>query len=96
MFESQSGPSQIFIAPLYPPSTKWVAGSKVKAARKPMANYHIMPYAKNNQDPNPGSPMLGLSVEPTLLFTNKHLSVSMWRFRQTFASHEKFNSVRVT
>ncbi|GFO28203.1 hypothetical protein PoB_005470800 [Plakobranchus ocellatus] len=29
-----------------------------------------MPYAKNNQDPTPGSPMLGLSVGPTLLFTN--------------------------
>ncbi|GFO31760.1 hypothetical protein PoB_005826500 [Plakobranchus ocellatus] len=26
-----------------------------------------MPYAKNNQDPTPGSPMLGLSVGPTLL-----------------------------
>ncbi|GFN95807.1 Zinc finger protein [Plakobranchus ocellatus] len=26
-FDSQSGPSQIFIAPLCPPSTKWVARS---------------------------------------------------------------------
>ncbi|GFN99990.1 hypothetical protein PoB_002649600 [Plakobranchus ocellatus] len=34
-----------------------------------MANYLIMPYAKNNQDPTPGSQMLGLSVGPTLLFT---------------------------
>ncbi|GFO19083.1 hypothetical protein PoB_004558800 [Plakobranchus ocellatus] len=67
-FGSQSGPSQLFIAPLCPPSTKWVARSlkthpaKVKAARKAMANYLIMLYAKNNQDPTPGSPMLGLSV----------------------------------
>ncbi|GFO19294.1 hypothetical protein PoB_004579900 [Plakobranchus ocellatus] len=28
-----------------------------------------MPYAKNNQDDTPGSPMLGLSVEPTLLYS---------------------------
>ncbi|GFN90365.1 hypothetical protein PoB_001687100 [Plakobranchus ocellatus] len=28
-----------------------------------------MPYAKNNQDPIPGSPMLGLSVGPTLLLS---------------------------
>ncbi|GFO29287.1 1-phosphatidylinositol 4,5-bisphosphate phosphodiesterase delta-4, partial [Plakobranchus ocellatus] len=28
-----------------------------------------MPYAKNIQDPIPGSPMLGLSVGPILLFT---------------------------
>ncbi|GFO28814.1 hypothetical protein PoB_005531900 [Plakobranchus ocellatus] len=34
-----------------------------------MANYLIMPHAKNNQDPTPGSPMLGLSVGPTLIFT---------------------------
>ncbi|GFO21536.1 hypothetical protein PoB_004804100 [Plakobranchus ocellatus] len=33
-----------------------------------MANYLIMPYAKNNQNPTPGSPMLGLNVGPTLLF----------------------------
>ncbi|GFO21838.1 hypothetical protein PoB_004834300 [Plakobranchus ocellatus] len=39
--------------------------AKVKAARKAMANYLIMPYAKNNQDPTTGSPMLGLSVGPT-------------------------------
>ncbi|GFO33394.1 hypothetical protein PoB_005989900 [Plakobranchus ocellatus] len=32
-----------------------------------MANYLIMPYAKNNQDPPPGSPMLGLSTGSTLL-----------------------------
>ncbi|GFN92085.1 hypothetical protein PoB_001859100 [Plakobranchus ocellatus] len=31
-----------------------------------MANYLIMLYAKNNQDPTPGSPVLVLSVEPTL------------------------------
>ncbi|GFN86254.1 hypothetical protein PoB_001276000 [Plakobranchus ocellatus] len=67
-FESQSGLSQFFIVPLWQPSTKWVARSaKVKAARKAMANYLIMPYAKNNQNPTPGSPMLGLRVRPTLL-----------------------------
>ncbi|GFO49993.1 hypothetical protein PoB_007649800 [Plakobranchus ocellatus] len=39
-----------------------------------MANYLIKPYAKNNQDPTPGSPMLGQSVEPTLLtLFNLHL-----------------------
>ncbi|GFO30024.1 hypothetical protein PoB_005652900 [Plakobranchus ocellatus] len=32
-----------------------------------MANYLIMPCAMNNQDPIPGSPILGLSVGPTLL-----------------------------
>ncbi|GFO43299.1 hypothetical protein PoB_006980400 [Plakobranchus ocellatus] len=32
-FDSQSGPSQIFIAPLCPPSTKWVARS-LKIRRK--------------------------------------------------------------
>ncbi|GFO34222.1 chromosome 15 open reading frame 61 [Plakobranchus ocellatus] len=32
-----------------------------------MANHLIMLNAKNNQDPTPGSPMLGLSVGPTLL-----------------------------
>ncbi|GFO38706.1 hypothetical protein PoB_006521100 [Plakobranchus ocellatus] len=32
------------------------------AARKAMANYLITPYAKNNQDPIPGSPMLVLSL----------------------------------
>ncbi|GFO45933.1 hypothetical protein PoB_007243800 [Plakobranchus ocellatus] len=41
---------------------------KVKAARKAMANCLIMPYAKNNQDPTPGYPMLWLSVGLTLLF----------------------------
>ncbi|GFO44098.1 hypothetical protein PoB_007060300 [Plakobranchus ocellatus] len=30
-----------------------------------MANYLIMPYAKNNQDLTPGSSMLGLSMGPT-------------------------------
>ncbi|GFN82456.1 NADP dehydrogenase [ubiquinone] iron-sulfur protein 7, mitochondrial [Plakobranchus ocellatus] len=29
-----------------------------------MANYLMTPYAKNNQDPTPGSPMLGLSLYP--------------------------------
>ncbi|GFO19970.1 hypothetical protein PoB_004647500 [Plakobranchus ocellatus] len=33
-FESQSGPSQIFIAPLCPPSTNWVARS-LKTRRNP-------------------------------------------------------------
>ncbi|GFO49104.1 hypothetical protein PoB_007560900 [Plakobranchus ocellatus] len=28
-----------------------------------MANYLITPYAKNNRDPTPGSPMLGLSQQ---------------------------------
>ncbi|GFO46468.1 hypothetical protein PoB_007297300 [Plakobranchus ocellatus] len=37
------------IAPLCPPSTKWVGG-------------------ESNKDPTPGSPMLGLSVGPNLLF----------------------------
>ncbi|GFN89927.1 hypothetical protein PoB_001643300 [Plakobranchus ocellatus] len=32
-----------------------------------MANFLIMPYVKNNQDPTSASPMLGLSVGPTLL-----------------------------
>ncbi|GFO37887.1 anaphase-promoting complex subunit 4 [Plakobranchus ocellatus] len=49
-------------------STKWVGRSlrpgEVKAARKAMANYLIMPYAKNNQDPTPGSPLPGLSMPP--------------------------------
>ncbi|GFO49840.1 rho GTPase-activating protein 18, partial [Plakobranchus ocellatus] len=40
---------------------------KVKAERKAMANYLIMPYSKNNQNPTPGSPMLGSSVGPALL-----------------------------
>ncbi|GFN88757.1 hypothetical protein PoB_001526300 [Plakobranchus ocellatus] len=39
--------------------------AKAKAARKEMVN--IKPHAKNNQDPTPGSPMLGLSVGPNLL-----------------------------
>ncbi|GFO31816.1 hypothetical protein PoB_005832100, partial [Plakobranchus ocellatus] len=48
--------------------TKWVARSlkrpaEVKAARKAMANYLMMPYAKNNQNPTPCSPMLGLSLD---------------------------------
>ncbi|GFO30002.1 hypothetical protein PoB_005650700 [Plakobranchus ocellatus] len=38
-----------------------------------MANYLIMPYANNNQDPTPGSPMFGLSVGPTLHFIHNHL-----------------------
>ncbi|GFO49130.1 hypothetical protein PoB_007563500 [Plakobranchus ocellatus] len=33
-----------------------------KGRRKAMANYLIMRYAKNNQNPTPDSPMLGLSV----------------------------------
>ncbi|GFO42209.1 hypothetical protein PoB_006871400 [Plakobranchus ocellatus] len=71
-FESQSRPSQLYSALLYPPSCKWVARSlstsaKVKAARKGIANYLIMPHAKNNQDPTTGSLMFGLSVGPTLL-----------------------------
>ncbi|GFN79163.1 LOW QUALITY PROTEIN: hypothetical protein PoB_000566900 [Plakobranchus ocellatus] len=33
-----------------------------------MANYLKMPYAKNNQDPTPGSPTLRLSMGPTLLY----------------------------
>ncbi|GFN74325.1 hypothetical protein PoB_000083100 [Plakobranchus ocellatus] len=33
-----------------------------------MANYLIMPYAKNNQDSTPVSPMLVPSVGPTLLY----------------------------
>ncbi|GFO20422.1 hypothetical protein PoB_004692700 [Plakobranchus ocellatus] len=48
-FESKSGLSKFFIAPLSSPSTKW-------------ANNLRLAYAKNNQDPTPGSPMLGLSV----------------------------------
>ncbi|GFN94485.1 hypothetical protein PoB_002099100 [Plakobranchus ocellatus] len=40
---------------------------KQKAARKAKANYLIMPFAKNNQDHTPGSPMLGLSMGPSLL-----------------------------
>ncbi|GFO01851.1 hypothetical protein PoB_002835600 [Plakobranchus ocellatus] len=31
-----------------------------------MANYLIMPYAKNNQDPTPDSQMLRLNVGPSL------------------------------
>ncbi|GFO21318.1 hypothetical protein PoB_004782300 [Plakobranchus ocellatus] len=57
-FESQSGLNQFIIAPLYPPSTKWIDPVKVKAARKAMAYYLMMPYAKNNQDTTFGSPML--------------------------------------
>ncbi|GFO32589.1 hypothetical protein PoB_005909400 [Plakobranchus ocellatus] len=37
---------------------------KIKAVREAMANYIRMSYAKNNQDPTPGSPMLGLSMGP--------------------------------
>ncbi|GFO27226.1 hypothetical protein PoB_005373100 [Plakobranchus ocellatus] len=33
-----------------------------------MANFLILQYAKNNQDPTPGSPMLGLIVSSTLLY----------------------------
>ncbi|GFN75859.1 hypothetical protein PoB_000236500 [Plakobranchus ocellatus] len=55
-----TGPGQFFISLLYSSSTKGVG--KVKAARKAMANYLIMPYAKNNQDPTPSSPMPGLRV----------------------------------
>ncbi|GFO03336.1 collagen alpha-4(vi) chain [Plakobranchus ocellatus] len=44
---------------------------KLKTARKVMANYLIMPNGKNNQDLTPGSPKLGLSVRPTLLYTDK-------------------------
>ncbi|GFO20739.1 hypothetical protein PoB_004724400 [Plakobranchus ocellatus] len=50
-FESQSGASQRFIAPLCPA----------------MANYLIMPYAKNNQDPTPGSPTPKQEVLHTFL-----------------------------
>ncbi|GFO22168.1 hypothetical protein PoB_004867300 [Plakobranchus ocellatus] len=46
-------------------------GQKVKAARKAMANYLILPYARNIQDPTPGTPMFRLSVGPTLLFDIK-------------------------
>ncbi|GFO05186.1 hypothetical protein PoB_003169100, partial [Plakobranchus ocellatus] len=56
-FESQSGPSQFFIASLCPPGTKLVARSLT--VKKP--------YTKNNQDPTPDSPMLGLRLGPTLL-----------------------------
>ncbi|GFO03359.1 hypothetical protein PoB_002986400 [Plakobranchus ocellatus] len=42
-----------------------------------MANYPIMAYAKNNQDPTPGSPMLGLSVGPTLLYSDEILKNKM-------------------
>ncbi|GFO23161.1 hypothetical protein PoB_004966600 [Plakobranchus ocellatus] len=69
-FESQSGASQFFTAPLCPPSNEWVARSlkKVKAARKAMANYFIMPYAKNNHGSTPGSPMLRLRVGPIYFY----------------------------
>ncbi|GFN89395.1 hypothetical protein PoB_001590100 [Plakobranchus ocellatus] len=70
-FESHFGPSQFSIAPLRPPALNGLLGllrlGKVKAARKATANYLIMPYAKNNQDPTPGSTMHGLSVGPFLL-----------------------------
>ncbi|GFO28407.1 hypothetical protein PoB_005491200 [Plakobranchus ocellatus] len=39
-------------------------------------NYLIMPYAKNNRDPTPGSPMLGLSVGPTLLMVSPQQVIS--------------------
>ncbi|GFO14566.1 RNA-directed DNA polymerase from mobile element jockey [Plakobranchus ocellatus] len=43
-----------------------------------MANCLIMPYAKNNQDSTPGSPMLGLSVGSTLLFKTYVWSVLLY------------------
>ncbi|GFO20037.1 hypothetical protein PoB_004654200 [Plakobranchus ocellatus] len=58
-FESQSGPSQIFIAPPCPPSTKYEDNSLKTRRSKAMANNLILPFANNNQDPTPGSPMLG-------------------------------------
>ncbi|GFN85185.1 hypothetical protein PoB_001169100 [Plakobranchus ocellatus] len=64
-FDSQSRLSQIFIAPLYPPSTKWVARSlksESKGGEESNGKLLQMPYAKNNQDPTPGSPMLRLSL----------------------------------
>ncbi|GFN82237.1 hypothetical protein PoB_000874300 [Plakobranchus ocellatus] len=70
-FESQFEPGHFLIAPLCPPSTKWAV--KVKVAGRAMVNYLIIPYAKNNQDPTPGSPVLGPSMGPTLLVLMKAL-----------------------
>ncbi|GFO33027.1 hypothetical protein PoB_005953200, partial [Plakobranchus ocellatus] len=52
---SNPSPSQINLSLLLR-----VHPAKVKAARKAMANYLMLSYAKNNQDPTPGSPSLGL------------------------------------
>ncbi|GFO40305.1 hypothetical protein PoB_006681000 [Plakobranchus ocellatus] len=43
---------------------------EAKAARKAMANYLRIPYAKNNQDPVLDSPMLATSVGPILLYSS--------------------------
>ncbi|GFO43888.1 hypothetical protein PoB_007039300 [Plakobranchus ocellatus] len=70
-FESQSGPCQFVIAPLCPFNIKWVARClkthKLKAAKKAMANYLLMSYAKNNQDPNSWFP--DVWTEPGTHFT---------------------------
>ncbi|GFO41734.1 hypothetical protein PoB_006823900 [Plakobranchus ocellatus] len=42
-----------------------------------MANYLIMSYAKNNQDPTPGSPMLGLSDPEPLKGMDGELPVNV-------------------
>ncbi|GFO13961.1 hypothetical protein PoB_004046600 [Plakobranchus ocellatus] len=76
--------------PRCPPNTNGLLVSldpaKVKAARKAMANYLIIPYANNIQDPNFSSPMLGLSVRPTfrLLGCIKSHSIRVWLFVKTF------------
>ncbi|GFN79714.1 hypothetical protein PoB_000622000 [Plakobranchus ocellatus] len=68
-FESQSRPSKFFIAPcVYPARNGLLIPSDSKRGEESNGKLpYIMPYAKNNQDPAPGSPMLGLSVGPTML-----------------------------
>ncbi|GFO15787.1 hypothetical protein PoB_004229200 [Plakobranchus ocellatus] len=65
-FESLFPPRQFFIAPLCPPSTKWL---KVKTARQTLANYLRMPYDMNNQDPNSDAPVFGPSMGFSLPLT---------------------------
>ncbi|GFO39270.1 hypothetical protein PoB_006577500 [Plakobranchus ocellatus] len=43
-----------------------------------MANYLTMPYAKNNQDPTPGSSMLGLSVGLYFTVRNTHVRIGIF------------------
>ncbi|GFO04998.1 hypothetical protein PoB_003150300 [Plakobranchus ocellatus] len=73
--------------------------AKVKAdVSKAMANYLIMLYAKNNQDPTLGSPMLGLNsfVVPcdvvTPVHSNSHLE--QWRPGLLLCGWENCQSTR--
>ncbi|GFO02554.1 hypothetical protein PoB_002905900 [Plakobranchus ocellatus] len=68
-FEFQSGSSKFLIAPLWPPSIKWVARSLKTRQGKGGEESLIKPYAKNNQCPTASSPMLEPSVGSTYFKT---------------------------